>query len=152
MKRKRTLSGIRAVLDYKNLNVFGDIVGNFEGRNIPSVEDFNTYLQSYDPCDNLKLLSTQNQSKRIVENLPPNKETVVINKRGRKPKKRSVEDVDENIVEDVSVEMAVSGDRQLRVPSAVIGTIGQFFQRFCEKYPSQTPEYKRFLLLVRVSE
>ena len=171
MKRKRTLSGIRAALDYKRLNVFGDIVGNFHGQNIPSIDDFNTYLKSYDSCDNLKNLSSQNQLSKAPDNssshlLLSNDKT----KRGRKPKKRvageetllaeetvarqvCTNNISEPMLAPVSV---VSGPVSAPVvvhvpPPAVIGSIGLFFQRFCVEYPSGTTQYESFVKLARVS-
>ena len=158
MKRKRTLSGIRAGLDYKNLNVFGDIVGNFHGHNIPSVDDFNTYLKSYDSCDNLKTLASQNSSNKA----PPETSQLLVtdksNKRARKPKKQVVEEEPAPVVEEVVVrhvsttipEPVVPIAPVVHVPPVVIGSIGHFFGRFCEKYPSGTIQYDRFIKLVRV--
>lgn len=146
MKRKRTLSGIRGALDYKNLNVFGDIVANFHGRNIPSVEDFSTYLQSHDYCDNLKFLSNQSNSTKQPENPPINNTTGdKVAKRGRKPKKPSPDD-DVNSEEPPS--NAFEPPAQIMPP--VMGSIGHFFYRFSQTYPRGTKIYNTFVTLARV--
>lgn len=156
MKRQRTLSGIRAVLDYKNLNVFGDIVGNFQGQNVPSVEDFSIYLQSHDSCDNLKSLANQqsgvirSQSSKSLESVANEK----AKKGGRRTKKRSADD-DMNSEENLSTisEPTVQAQAPIQVQvqsSGVIGSIGQFFQRFIQKYPRGTAIYDRFIKLSKV--
>lgn len=172
MKRKRTLSGIRAALDYKSLNIFGDIVGNFHGESIPTVEDFNSYLQSYDSCDNLENLASQSQSQSqsqsgAISNKASEKSSNDRVKRGRKPKKRVGEDeANQNQnqhSEEISVQINpgsgssngnVSGAEThpsvLQPPPVVIGSIGHFFQRFCEKYPTGTSQYDSFVKLARV--
>mmetsp|Transcript_31333 Transcript_31333/g.58313 ORF Transcript_31333/g.58313 Transcript_31333/m.58313 type:complete len:874 (+) Transcript_31333:72-2693(+) len=143
MKRQRTLSGIRAALDYKNLNVFGDIVGNFHGCSVPSVEEFNSYLQSHDSCDNLKNLPNQSVplSNKSSENTGNEKA-----KRGRKPKKRYVDD------DDVISEEASGEPPSVLINSTVIGAIGDFFQRFIQKYPPETSVYNKFVQLSKAYE
>lgn len=143
MKRQRTLSGIRAALDYKNLNAFGDIVGNFHGCSVPSIEEFNNYLQSHDSCDNLKNLPNQSASysNKSLENAGNNEK----GKRGRKPKKRYADD------DDLNSEDATSGEPpSFQINSTVIGSIGDFFQRFIQKYPPDSSVYNKFVQLSKV--
>ena len=66
-------------------------------------------------------------------------------KRGRKPKKRCEDDA-------TSEDMTSSVPEPAVQHPAVIGSIGHFFQRFSEKYPSGTSQYTSFVKLTRVRQ
>ena len=139
MKRKRTLSGIRGALDCKNLNVFGEIIGNFQGRHVPTVDDFKSYLQSYDHCDNLKKLNSRNSTNEKSTDPP---------KRNRRSKKAAADD---ELPNEESTNNAAPEKQVIVHQHAIVKSINDFFKKFCEKFPPETPQYERFIKLVRVS-
>lgn len=166
MTRKRTLSGLRSTLEYRNLNVFGDVVGSFCGRNVPSIEEFTSHLRSSDSCDNLKALSNRHSATAVAAasnatKPSENGQNEKSNKRSRKPKKKEEEVVGEETktkekssVPEAQSNSNVSASNYIAALPAqpVIGRIVNFFSRFIEEYPSGTDKYKKFIELVKAYE